>query len=142
MFSKSHLCKIHAYIFQDIYSFAGKFRTEDTSKGTTQFWRCEYIDVALTNLLKELKNEKYLRGKNKDEFANRVAYYFAKLNMIHPFREGNGRALRMFIRQLGLYCGFEIDWSKLTSSEILKAMVDGVDKNYENLQRCIIKSID
>lgn len=49
------------------------------------------------------------------EFSNRVAFYMAELNMIHPFREGNGRTIREFIRCLALKSGNTIDWSLLDS---------------------------
>jgi len=61
--------------------------------------------------------------------------------MIHPFIEGNGRAIRMFIRQLGIECGVEIDWTRLTKEELLAAMIAGVDKIYDPLEVCIRKVI-
>jgi len=140
-FSSTHLCNIHKFIFQDVYPFAGKFRTEDIHKGDTMFYKTEFIAEALKNLLDELKGEKYLRDLTLDDFISRVAYYFIELNMIHPFREGNGRAIRMFIRQFGIECGVEIDWTRLTKDELLLAMISGVDKIYAPLEECLRKAI-
>ncbi len=62
----------------------------------------QFIKENLDKCLEELKCEDYLVGKNVNDFSNRLAYYMAELNYIHPFREGNGRALREFIRCLSL----------------------------------------
>ncbi len=140
-FSTSHLLNIHKYIFQDVYPFAGKFRTEDIHKGNTMFCKSEFIAESLKKLLFGLKEEKFLKGLSREVFVQRIAYYFIELNMIHPFREGNGRAIRMFIRQLSVKCKLEIDWTVLNKDELLKAMIAGVDREYEPLEACIHKAI-
>jgi len=56
-----------------------------------------------------------------DSFVRRAAFYFAEINAIHPFREGNGRAQREFIRELGEEAGFSIDWSRTTQARMLAA---------------------
>ncbi len=139
-FSVSHLCNIHRFIFQDVYSFAGQFRTEDIYKGDTMFCKSEFIKDNLMRLHSKLKQEKFLKNLAYDDFINKVAYYFIELNMIHPFREGNGRAIRMFIRKLGVECGVEFDWTKLTKDELLSAMIAGVDSNYLPLEVCLRKA--
>lgn len=96
-FTVSHFLKIHKYIFQDVYYFAGRLREETIIKGNTKFCESQFIRENLNECLNELRNEKYLKGKDIREFASRAAYYMAELNFIHPFREGNGRALREFI---------------------------------------------
>lgn len=60
-FDMDHISAIHTYLFEDIYPFAGKFRTEDISKGVFSFAHWEYIDTELERILKELKNEEYLK---------------------------------------------------------------------------------
>ncbi|HQA08287.1 MAG TPA: Fic family protein [Syntrophomonadaceae bacterium] len=141
-FGVTHLKRIHAYIFQDIYPFAGKFRLEDISKGSTFFCRSEHIEDNLKNLLSELKSDHYLRGLELDQFAEKAAYYMSEINMIHPFREGNGRTIREFIRQLALYCGYDINWSLIDKDTLLNAMIAAVDKDYKPLSACIKKIIE
>ncbi len=101
-FGISHLTRIHEYIFQDIYPFAGKFRLENIFKGSTFFCKSEFIADNLKKILKELKADGYLKGLEPGQFAEKAAYYMSEINMIHSFREGNGRTLREFIRQLAL----------------------------------------
>lgn len=89
-FSVTHLLNNHKYIFQDIYPFAGKIRVEENWKGDTFFCRSYYILENLRRLLNELKNEGYLKSYNKDKMYTKLAFYMSELNIIHPFREGNG----------------------------------------------------
>ena len=88
----------------------------------------------------QLKSENYLLGTTFDDFSEKAAYYMAELNIIHPFREGNGRAIREFIRCLSLKCGFILNWNAVTNSEILDASISSV-KNITHLtgviRRCI-----
>jgi cell filamentation protein len=123
-FGVSHLKKLHKYIFQDIYPFAGKFRLEDISKGNTFFCKSEFITENIESILNELKRDKYLKGLNAEDFSKKAAYYMSEINMIHPFREGNGRAIREFIRQLADKNGYVINWSLIDKDDLLKATIN------------------
>lgn len=120
-FDVKHFISIHTYLFEDIYFFAGKFRNEDISKGAFSFAHWEYIDSELERLLLELKSENYLEGINQEELAKRLAYYISELNVLHPFREGNGRTIREFIRQLALKNGCILNLKKVLPGEMLEA---------------------
>ena len=133
----THLCAIHQYIFGDIYSFAGKLRREDISKGETRFCNALYIKDELTKLLKTLKEEQYLLNLDQEAKWARLAYYMAELNIIHPFREGNGRTIREFIRVLALKNGLSLDWSRVSHEVLLEASVRSVF-NSEALEACLI----
>lgn len=99
-FTSNHLCRIHKYLFGDVYPFAGHFRKEDIMKGATRFLSHKEIAPKLSALLKKLKDENYLRNLSAEKLTSRSAYYLAELNYIHPFREGNGRSIREFMRLL------------------------------------------
>lgn len=120
-FDVKHFIEIHTYLFEDIYSFAGKTRTEDISKGVFSFAHWEYIDGELERLLNELKDEKYLVGLDKSSFAKRLAYYISELNVLHPFREGNGRTIREFARQIALNNAYILNLTKVSPKEMLEA---------------------
>lgn len=135
-FSTNHLQNIHKYIFQDIYPFAGKLRFEDISKGNTMFARSQHIKSYLASILTKLKNENYIRGISEKEFCTRAAYYMAELNIIHPFREGNGRTIREFIRCLSAKCGYTINWDRVDKNMILQASILSVTDPSE-LAKCI-----
>lgn len=141
-FGLTHLIRIHQYIFQDIYPFAGKIRTETISKGSTRFCDTPFIVDNSTDLLSRLKKEDYIRGLSTVEFSQRAAYYMSELNMIHPFREGNGRSIREFMRQLALGCGYIIDWSLISCETLLQAMITSVNKGLEPLTDCIFIVIE
>jgi cell filamentation protein len=67
------------------------------------------------------RSEHHLVGLDANAFANRAAYFIGELNAAHPFREGNGRTQREFIRQLGLKAGHYIDWRATTAKEMIEA---------------------
>lgn len=85
-FDVPHLQSLHHYVFQDVYSWAGRFRTVDmATKGGSWFCRPEFIQQSLTNLFLELERDGKLKGKSHDEFCSRAGYYISELNAIHPF---------------------------------------------------------
>lgn len=125
-FDVEHLNAIHTYLFEDIYSFAGKYRNENIAKGVFRFAEWEYIEPELQRLFKELKNENYLADLSKEELAERLAYYLSELNVLHPYREGNGRTTREFIRELALKNGYNLNLSKVTPQDFLKASIKSI----------------
>lgn len=141
-FGVAHIKNIHKYIFQDIYPFAGKIRIEDISKGDTQFCLCQFIESNLDRVLGDLKSEKYLLNYGYETFIEKMAYYMSELNIIHPFREGNGRAIREFVRQLAFKNGYELNWYKVDSDILLKATIMAVDFEYKLLEGCVRLAIE
>ncbi len=125
-FTVTHLCNIHRCLFGDVYFFAGRFRREDIMKGATRFLAHQQISEKLKKLLEELRAENLLRDLCEEKLFQRAAYYFAELNYIHPFREGNGRATREFMRQLFMLNGYEVDWSAVPVKRFLRAMEESV----------------
>ena len=119
-FDSNHIKQIHKYLF------AGQFRTENIAKGEFRFAQFEYIETELESLLNKLKKEEYLQGLNKKDLATKLAYYLAELNVLHPFREGNGRTNREFIRQLALKNGYQLDLKKVKAEEILEASIESI----------------
>lgn len=125
-FTATHLCNIHRKLLGDVYSFAGHFRREDIAKGPTRFVTYSQIKEKLQRLLGQLQQEKWLENVPFEAFAARSAYYMAELNYIHPFREGNGRAIREFMRLLFLHNGYVVQWDAVDVEALLSAMIDSV----------------
>lgn len=125
-FTATHLCNIHRKLLGDVYSFAGHFRREDIAKGPTRFVTYSQIKEKLQKLLGQLQQEKWLENVPFEAFAARSAYYMAELNYIHPFREGNGRAIREFMRLLFLHNGYVVQWDAVDVEALLNAMIDSV----------------
>jgi cell filamentation protein len=99
-FDLDHLRDIHKNLFGDVYDWAGQIRTVDISKGTTRFASFQQIESYAPQITSPLLHEEYLRGLNPDEFSLRAGHYLGELNVLHPFREGNGRSIREFMSQL------------------------------------------
>lgn len=123
MVDKKHLCSIHKFIFRDVYPFAGRMRDEDILKGSFRFATARFLHEQTEELLNKLKQEHFLKELSFDLFVDRLTYYLVELNVLHPFREGNGRTQREFIRYLALQAGYQIDWTRVEGPKILKAMI-------------------
>lgn len=129
-----HLQQIHKRIFDDIYEWAGKLRTVNISKGY-MFHRFDYLEDAANGLFLKLKNEHYLFGKSSEEVTNRLAYYLGEINVIHPFREGNGRTQRAFIEYLAKVAGYDVDFSTVTQDEMIDASIKSFDCDYSPMEQ-------
>lgn len=139
-FDKEHLISIHKFMFEDLYDFAGKFRTENIAKDDFRFAEWEFIESELDRLLSEIKEENYFEGYSKEKLATKLSYYLAELNVLHPFREGNGRVLREFIRQLALKNGYLLDMREVTSKDMLEASKKSV-YDTTDLEKIIFKAL-
>ena len=126
-FTKSHLMNIHKHMFEDIYNFAGKIRREQISKGRTAFYPPAAIEKELERVFKFIMDNHQLSVFDGEEFYDALAYVMAELNIIHPFREGNGRTIREFIRLLAFHNGIQINWGNVDHKEILDASILSVD---------------
>jgi len=99
----------------------GQFRPVNISKGGHLFGDAAFLEPALREVLAKLANENYLAGLEPTNFAGRAAHYRGELNVAHPFREGNGRTQREFIRELGLRARHYIDWRATTPQAMIEA---------------------
>ena len=103
---------IHRVLFEDIYDFAGKIRTVNLAKGSFRFAPLMYLDAALQNI------DKMPQG-NFDQIVEK----YVEMNIAHPFREGNGRATRIWLDcMLKKEIGMVVDWSKVDKEDYLLAM--------------------
>ena len=106
------LSRIHAHLFSDIYDFAGKLRTVNMSKGNFRFAPLMYLGAALESIEK-------MPQKTFDEIVEK----YVEMNIAHPFREGNGRATRIWLDHiLKTELGVVVDWSLVNKEDYLLAM--------------------
>ncbi len=140
-FDFDHLKKIHHHIFQDIYPWAGRVRTVNIAKGL-YFCQAVYIEQEGMRIFAELKKEHYLKNCPLDTLYRRAAYYLSEINALHPFRDGNGRAQREFMRQLLLNRGIELDLTRIDPKFMLQASIASFNADIslmeEVMQKCII----
>jgi cell filamentation protein len=120
-FDVTHLQAIHRYLFQDVYDWAGEIRSVTISKPDAMFPPPQHLKPSLDALFGELAAERFLKDLSAPAWANRAAYYLGEINAIHPFREGNGRTQREFIRELALAGGHSLVWADHTSEEMVDA---------------------
>ena len=140
-FSKSHLMNIHKFIFEDIYFFAGKIRREQISKANTMFYPPNLIDRELDKVFTKIKEEKMLKETDEEKAFDNLAYVMAELNIIHPFREGNGRSIREFIRLMAKCMGYDMNWGNVDKEELLEASILSVE-NYKVLIRILKRCVN
>ena len=121
-FDLEHLKKIHFEVFQDLYEWAGKTRTVDIWKDESHFANIRMIDSAANKVFTGLAKENFFEGKDLEFVAKRLAHYLSELNVLHPFRDGNGRTQRIFISQLAQRAGYQLNYADLDKRVIYTAM--------------------
>ena len=109
--------RIHHHLFQDVYHWAGKYRTVRTSKGGNPFCLPEYIASTMDHLFASVHEGGLFQVEDSKVFAGSVAAFLGELNAIHPFREGNDRSQLTFIDMLGKEAGFPFDFSRATRTQ-------------------------
>jgi cell filamentation protein len=85
--------------------------------------RLSILVQAADNLFKELKSEKYLDDLDDKKYAQRFAHYYSEVNLLHPFREGNGRAERVFFSLLAQRTGRHVAWDLLDPGKAIRACI-------------------
>lgn len=128
-FDMNHLREIHRRLFGDVYVWAGEFRTVRITKGQSVFAYPENIERCSQELFARLRNDAYLRGLPKERFIRLLAFYLGELNAIHPFREGNGRALRIFFAHLSFEAGYDLRFDEAEAGEMLHASIESFNGN-------------
>lgn len=129
-FDLKHLQRIHKFLFEDIYSWAGELRHVNIAKGN-QFCLSQNLESYAENIFSKLKAEKYL--VDAENIAHRLAFYLSEINVLHPFREGNGRTQRLFIEYLALNAGYRLDFSDVTPQEMIVASAESFACDYEKI---------
>jgi cell filamentation protein len=132
---------LHRLIFGPLFGWAGRPRTVGISKGGTPFCPPQNIGVMLGALFTELERERWLSGLGPETFMERAAYYVCEINAVHPFREGNGRAIRFYLDVLSARARGDIfDWTLAGEHDYVRACVAGFSHEYGPmlavLERC------
>jgi cell filamentation protein len=115
------LAKIHAYLFEDIYDFAGKLRTVNIAKGNFRFAPVMYLDAALAHI-----------GQMPQSTFDEIVEKYVEMNVAHPFREGNGRSTRIWLDAIfKKEIKMVVDWSRVDKEDYLLAMERSPVKDVE-----------
>lgn len=115
------LRQIHKYLFNDLYDFAGEMRTKNISKGDFRFANVIYLQDILIKV-----------EKMPDTTFEQIIEKYAEMNIAHPFMEGNGRSMRIWLDLiLKKHLNKCIDWQCVDKSEYLSAMIRSHVNNLE-----------
>jgi cell filamentation protein len=110
----AHLQAIHQRVFGDVYPWAGEIRTEvNIRKDGVLFCPAGQIPDQAKVIFDWLKDANYLRQTDREQFVDGAARTLTAINLLHPFREGNGRSQRLFMSQLAAGAGWDIQWERL-----------------------------
>lgn len=117
-FDVAHWQGIHRQLFGDLYSWAGQFRSVDIAKFDgveryTSFVSCDELDVHAGELLSWVRDEAMFAGASRDATVAGLTVFTGTANLIHPFREGNGRTLRVLSEHVAEQAGYRLDWSAI-----------------------------
>lgn len=126
-FTKTHLLRIHRFLFEDVYPFAGHIRREQISKGDTMFYPPNLIDQELNRVFKTIHSQKLLSEHNRNKQIQNLSQTMAELNIIHPFREGNGRSIRELIRCMALEYRLQLNWGNTDRETLINTAIQSVD---------------
>ncbi len=125
---------LHHLMFSPLSVWAGRARTVGIAKGGTPFCPPQNIDSMMNAIFAELERERWLEGLDLGSFIERAAYYICEINAVHPFREGNGRAIRFYIDVLSAKARGDIfDWTRSSAGEYLQACVAGFQQDYSRM---------
>jgi len=119
------LFTIHKYLFQDVYEWAGQKRTVEIGKDGKQFFPTNYFETAfeyIDNLIVEYRK---CGAEDKRKLSCKLADILDAVNYLHPFREGNGRAQREFIRILALEKGLFLNLNPPDNTDVFERYMTG-----------------
>lgn len=114
---------LHHRLFSDLYEWAGKIRNINISKKGTVFCKLDDIERIGVLKFKRLQKLDFLKNLTKEEFVEELTELYNDLNMLHPFREGNGRTLRLFITLLVRNADYNISFAECDSDLLLIATI-------------------
>jgi len=123
------LFEIHRHLFQDLYVWAGKKRIVEINKDGKQFFPTSHFDNAFRYIDQLIDEFKKIPKDNKRKLAEKLAEILDNINYLHPFREGNGRTQREFLRLLALEKGLTLKLNPPDNKSVYKRYMKGTIKS-------------
>lgn len=138
-FNLTHFKKLHKQLFQDVYEWAGEIRIVDISKGFTQFCTCVRIEAEANKQFSRIPS--LINIQSREALIKEIADIFCELNIVHPFREGNGRTQRFFFEELFFFLGMDVVWPDISKEEWVNANISGYNGELGSLTHILHDSI-
>jgi len=137
------LLSIHKHLFQDVYSWAGKRRKVEISKAGKQFFPTTHFDNAFRFIDTLVSDYKSLSKEDKLQIAEKLAEILDNVNYLHPFREGNGRMQREFLRLLALEKGLTLNLNPPDNKKVYDQYMQGtINSDINTLTKLILERIE
>jgi cell filamentation protein len=134
------LLDIHCYLFQDVYHWAGQKRTVEISKQGKPFFLTAYFDKGFAYIDTLVAGYRKIDRADKPQLAGQLAVMLDSINYLHPFREGNGRTQREFIRVLALEKGYNLNLNPPDNLDVYERYMSGtIDGDIEKLTQLILE---
>lgn len=140
-FDIEHYKAIHRCLFEDLYDWAGKFRTINISKKGTKFAPYKNLESLVNKCFERLRSKNYFQDMVFDCFVENIVDLYCTLNILHPFREGNGRTERIFIEQLIRFNGYDINFFEIDSDYLMIATIQAAQGVTDYLTEIFRKNI-
>jgi cell filamentation protein len=137
------LLSIHRHLFQDVYSWAGEKRKVEISKAGKQFFPTTHFDNAFRFIDTLISEYKSISNENKLQIAEKLAEILDNVNYLHPFREGNGRTQREFLRLLALEKGLTLNLNPPDNKNVYDQYMQGtINSDVKTLTKLILELIE
>ena len=138
-----NLFEIHRHLFKDLYVWAGKKRTVEISKDGKQFFPTSHFDNAFRYIDLLIADFKKIPKDNTKQLAEKLAVILDNVNFLHPFREGNGRTQREFLRLLALNKGIILNLNPPDNKSVYERYMQGtIGSDVKTLTELIFELID
>ena len=132
------LLYIHRYLFQDVYEWAGQKRTVEISKQGKPFFITAYFDKGFAYVDSLITEYRKIDPSDKTGLARHLANLLDSINYLHPFREGNGRTQREFLRTLALEKGYILNLNPPDNADVYERYMSGtIDGDVDKLAELI-----
>jgi cell filamentation protein len=134
---------IHYRLFQDVYEWAGQVRSVNISKDGKPFFNGERFNIGFQYIDTLISDYRKIKKSDMKELAKKLAEILDNLNYLHPFREGNGRTQREFLRLLALEKGLKLNLNPPDDKSVYERYMKGsIDSNVEILTELILELIE
>jgi len=141
--NSNSLLVIHHYLFQDVYAWAGKVRTVNIYKDGKPFFNGERFSMGFQYIDTLINDYRNIEKLNKEALASKLSEILDNINFLHPFREGNGRTQREFLRLLALEKGLTLNLNPPDNKDVYDKYMKGtIEGDLKILTELILESIN
>lgn len=140
-FDFKHYKAIHYFLFHDLFEWAGEIRRVDMAKKGTQFVEAKKIEEVAEALFSRIREAGYYVNDKRESFIHHITELYCDINMLHPFREGNGRTERVFITQLIRNAGYDIDFGDIDPDLLMIATIQAANGVMDTIRHIFQEAI-